>query len=71
MSTPKQYRVTEFITNNLMCYNIILIASFYIILNFLQLSSGCTFNSYIKIYNKRQESQHFSLQEEKMYDKTF
>ena len=23
------------------------------------------------IYNKRQESQHFSLQEEKMHDKTF
>ena len=28
MSTSKEYRVTEFVTNNLKYYNIILIASF-------------------------------------------
>ena len=74
MSTPKQYRVTEFITNNLMYYNFILIASFLLHIYFLQSNSGCTVNSYINyiyIQNKRQESQHFALQGKKMNDKTF
>ena len=59
MSTPKQYRVTEFITNNLMYYNFILIASFLLHIYFLQSNGGCTVNSYINyiyIYRTRDKS---------------